>query len=471
MADEAIGLDIGGTRMRAARISADGVILDKKIIEGCREPGRALDMFCDLIRAFDGPDVRAIGIGVPGRVDARSGAVLSGGFLDLSCVDVKGRIEREFGRPVRIENDCSMALIAEARVGAAKGLANVVMLTIGTGIGGAAMLDGRIVNGKQAAGQLGHVVVQADGPVCVCGQAGCVELYSSGTALGRLTAEAGLPSGLRCEEILENAASGDEPHRALLSRWAKPLRAAINTLSATFDPDVLLLGGGLGGCAVGALEFAPAIGRWYQMAVRAAALGDDAGMIGAGLAALELAGPLGTGKKVVLVNGVPASGKSRVASRIAESLGWQMLSLDMVKNPFLAELDNVDRLFNRRLGKASYRAIWDIVAAAPPGAGFVIDAWFGFQPLEQLDDYLASSGVDRLAELWCSAPPEVIGERYRARLSDRLPGHPGESYVPELIDLARRAAPTGRAPSLTIDTTASLNEASTLAWLRETLQL
>jgi glucokinase len=471
MADEAIGLDIGGTRMRVARITADGRILDKKIVEGCRDPERALDKFCELIRAFDGPNVRAVGLGVPGRVDARSGAVLSGGFLDLSSVDVKGRIEREFGRPVRIENDCSMALIAEARVGAAKGLANVVMLTIGTGIGGAAMLDGRIVNGKQAAGQLGHIVVQADGPVCVCGQAGCVELYSSGTALGRLTAEAGLPAGLRCEEILERAASGEERHRALLGRWAGPLRAAINTLSATFDPDVLLLGGGLGAGALGALDFAPAIGRWYQTPVRAAALGDDAGMIGAGLAALELAAPFRSGKKIVLVNGVPASGKSRVASRIADRLGWQMLSLDMVKNPFLAELDNVDRLFNRRLGKASYRAIWDIIAAAPPGAGFVIDAWFGFQPLEQLDGYFVFSGVDAVAELWCSAPPEVIGDRYRARLAERLPGHPGESYVPELIDLARRAAPTGRAPSLTIDTTTPLDEAATLGWLGETLNL
>ncbi|WP_246697836.1 AAA family ATPase [Rhizobium sp. G21] len=194
-------------------------------------------------------------------------------------------------------------------------------------------------------------------------------------------------------------------------------------------------------------------------------------MIGAGLAALELAGLRHVGKKVVLVNGVPASGKSRVASQIANRLGWQMLSLDMVKNPFLAELDDVDRLFNRRLGKASYRAIWDIVAAAPPGAGFVIDAWFGFQPLEQLDGYLASSGVDGLAELWCSAPPEVIGERYRARLTERLPGHPGESYVPELIELARSAAPTGRAPSLTINTTAPLNEAATLVWLGEKLKL
>ncbi len=172
---EAIGLDIGGTRMRVARVDATGTILDKKIIDGCQEPERALAMMIDLIAEFDRPTVSAIGIGIPGRVDARAARVLSGGFLDLSGIDVKGRIEARFSRPVRLENDCSMALIAEARVGAAKGLANVVMLTIGTGIGGGVMLDGRIVHGRQAAGQLGHIVVHEDGPLCVCGQRGCVD--------------------------------------------------------------------------------------------------------------------------------------------------------------------------------------------------------------------------------------------------------------------------------------------------------
>ncbi len=141
------------------------------------------------------------------------------------------------------------------------------------------------------------------------------------------------------------------------------------------------------------------------------------------------------------------------------------MALDTVKNPFLARIENVDRPFNRTLGKASYQAIFDVIAASAPGTSFVVDAWFGFQPLEDLDRYIAASDVTDLAELWCSAPPEVIGERYRARLVDRLPGHPGESYVPELIELARRATPTGRAPLLTVDTTVPFDEDAAVAWL------
>ncbi|SIR28002.1 glucokinase [Rhizobium sp. RU20A] len=511
---EAIGLDIGGTRMRVARVDQAGTIIAKKIIDGCQEPERALAMMIDLIAAFDRPEVAAIGIGIPGRVDARAARVLSGGFLDLSGIDVKGRIEARFSRPVRLENDCSMALIAEARIGAAKGLENVVMLTIGTGIGGGAMLDGRIVYGRQAAGQLGHIVVNENGPTCVCGQQGCVELYSSGTAFGRLKTAAGFPADLRCEEVIDRAGAGDGPCAALLSDWARPLRAALNTLSASFDPDILLLGGGLGDSALKALAHAPDAGRWYRTPVAAAKLGDDAGMIGSALAALEALGqgmsgsstrpstadcaatvsaqastpvaappfaappfaasigadtridqPASAAKRLILVNGVPASGKSSVARRVAALTGATLMALDTIKNPFLARIENVDRPFNRTLGQASYQAIFDVIAASAPGTSFVVDAWFGFQPLEDLDRYLSASGVTVLAEIWCSAPPEVIGKRYRARLTERLPGHPGESYVPELIALAARATPTGRAPLLTVDTTVPFNEERAMTWL------
>ena len=467
---DAIGLDIGGTRMRVARISSKGEILDKKIIDGSRDSERAMAAIEALISEMDRPEAAALGVGVPGRVDARTGAVLSGGFLDLSGVDVKARLERRFGRPVAIANDCSMALVGEARAGAARGLDNVVMLTIGTGIGGAAMLDGRIVNGRQAAGQLGHLVVREGGRACVCGQSGCVEMYSSGTALGELIAESGLPSGLRCEELLARADQGDDAARAVLTQWASPLRAAINTLSATFDPDVLLLGGGLGHCALQALRYAGNEGRWYHTDVRAAELGDDAGVIGAGLAALELARLRPCGKRVVMVNGVPASGKSRVSHALSERTGWPVLALDTIKNPFLAHIDNVDRLFNRTLGKASYQAIWDVVAEAPDNSTFIIDAWFGFQPLEQLDVYLAKAGVTHLAEVWCAAPGQVLADRYRARLADRLPGHPGEAYVPELIELAAKVGPAGRGPVFTLDTTLAPADDALTDWVRRALR-
>src|SRR4051812_32458970 len=133
---QAIGVDIGGTNIRAARISATGEILSKKIVAGSRDRDMAIGMIVGLIREMDGPDIAAIGIGVPGRTNTRTGEVLSGGFLDLSGCDFKGLIEQVFAKPVAIANDCSMALIGETRVGAARGIDSAVMLTIGTGIGG-----------------------------------------------------------------------------------------------------------------------------------------------------------------------------------------------------------------------------------------------------------------------------------------------------------------------------------------------
>lgn len=453
----AIGLDVGGTRIRAARVDEAGRILDKRIIEGTRDPEQALELFEALIAELDGPEVAAIGIGVPGRVDARTGAVLSGGFLNLAGIDVRAVLSERFSRPVAISNDCSMALIGEARAGAAKGLANVVMLTIGTGIGGAAMLDGRIVTGRQAAGQLGHLVVKHDGAECVCGQRGCVEMYSSGTSFARLVSEVGLKSGYRCEDALADAPH-DASARQLVEAWAVPLRAAISTLSATFDPDVLLLGGGLGHRALAALDFVADAGHWYRTPVAAAALGDDAGVIGAALAGLDLVPvTVGAGKRLVMVNGVPASGKSHVAAALAHETGWPVLALDTIKNPFLAEIGDVDRPFNRLLGRATYAAIWDTIAAAPDGAGFIVDAWFGFQPLEVLKDGIARAGITSAVEVWCSAPPEVIGERYRSRVGSRPKGHPGEEYVPELIALAGRAKPFGIGPVVEVDTTRPLS--------------
>lgn len=472
MQDCTIGVDIGGTNIRAARISPSGEILRKKIVAGSRDRPSAIKIITDLISDMDAPDVIAIGIGVPGRVDAKTGMVLSGGYLDLSGCDFKGMIEKTFNRPVAISNDCSMALVGETTIGAATGVTSAVMLTIGTGIGGAAMENGMIVNGKQSAGQLGHIIVNHNGRKCVCGQRGCVETESSGTALGRHLEEAGYPSGTRFEDILPLARAGDETALEVLRNWASPLRAAISTLSATFDPAVLLLGGGMGQAAVTALGFLAKGQGWYSTEVRAAALGDDAGMIGAGMMARQMVRDVSAlpvdvkGKRIVLVNGVPASGKSRISKALSQQTGWPVLALDTVKNPFLEHIEGVDRLFNRTLGKASYQAIWQIIKEAPEGSSFIVDAWFGFQPIELLKEHLDKIGQIELAEIWCHAPGDVLAERYSARLGDRLPGHPGESYIPELIALAARAEPTGLAPLFEVDTTLAPDDVAVSNWIQ-----
>lgn len=152
------------------------------------------------------------------------------------------------------------------------------------------------------------------------------------------------------------------------------------------------------------------------------------------------------GKRVILVNGIPASGKSSLAVELSAQTGWLSLSLDGVKNPFLQRLEGVDRAFNRKLGQASYQVIWSIIGDAPQGSSFIVDAWFGFQPKEVLKTYLAQAGVTKVLEIWCQISPDSAGARYQARLGDRLPGHLGAEYIPELKVLAEKAQPMELGP-------------------------
>lgn len=451
----AIGIDIGGTRIRAARV-AQGGIEARAGTPSSHDPREALDRVIALALQVRSPDVTAIGIGVPGQVHAATRRVLSGGYVNFAGLDVAGEVEGATGLPVTIENDATMALLGEAAHGAARGLRNVVMLTIGTGIGGAILSNGQVLRGAGAAGQLGHLCVDPGGRPCVCGKLGCVETVSSGSAFAVHLAEAGLPPDTRAEDLL---ARGDAVARGVLTAWAAPLRAAIDSLIATCNPDCVVIGGGAGAAAFAALATVPARPSWYGAPVLAATLADDAGVIGAATAARPAP------KRVILVNGVPASGKSTVAAALSRATGWPVLSLDTIKTPFLAILPPGDRLFNRTLGRASYAAIFDVVAEAPPGCTFILDAWFGFQPTEVLEAGLARAGASERAEIWCQAPPEVVGQRYGARLSTRAAGHPGADYIPELMALATRAAPTGLAPRFDVDTTEALPLAEILAWL------
>lgn len=170
-------------------------------------------------------------------------------------------------------------------------------------------------------------------------------------------------------------------------------------------------------------------------------------------------------KRAVLVNGIPASGKSTVARAISDAKGWPLLTLDTIKEALFVHLGTGDRDYNRLLGKASYQAIFAIIHDFPDGSSVVIDAWFGFQPFAVLQDHLAQAGIGQVAEVWCYAPGEVLGERYRARLGQRHGGHLGESYVPELIELANRAKPLGTYPLFDTDTTRPLDATALLKWL------
>ncbi|MFP2505956.1 AAA family ATPase [Buttiauxella gaviniae] len=171
------------------------------------------------------------------------------------------------------------------------------------------------------------------------------------------------------------------------------------------------------------------------------------------------------GKTVVLVNGVPASGKSTIARLLSEHFTLPLLTIDGIKEPFMAQFDEIDRPFNRRLGSAAYEVIWSIVADSPVQCIFIIDAWFGFQPKEALERYLEHAGVTRVLEVWNHIPGPLAAERYAQRLGVRRPGHPGEEYLPELVKLADTAEPMSLGPVYTVEQANAHNGAALLAWL------
>lgn len=174
-------------------------------------------------------------------------------------------------------------------------------------------------------------------------------------------------------------------------------------------------------------------------------------------------------KSAVFVNGVPASGKSSVARAIADQTGWPLLGLDTVKEAFFHHLGTGDRAYNRLLGKASYEAIFALIGSFPDGSHAIVDAWFGFQPAEVLDQHIARGGISRIVEVWCHAPPDVIGARYLSRVAERPQGHLGADYVPELVALAKRARPIGRYPLAEVDTTMAIDQAGLAARIRQLL--
>jgi glucokinase len=458
MQSDAIGIDIGGTNIRAARVAWNGDIIARRAVPVDRDPDACLRQCLDLIAALRTVSTASVGIGVPGQVDFAAQTVLSGGYVDLSSLPFAARIADMAGLPVTVDNDASMALWGEAACGAARGLASAVLLTIGTGIGGAVLDRGEILRGHGTAGQLGHMTVVPGGRPCVCGRIGCVETESSGTAFGVHLHEAGLPSGTRAEDLL--TAHDDPGAVQVLNRWAGPMLAAIDTLISTLAPEAVLIGGGVGAAAVAALGRLPRNASWFDAPIRAAALGDDAGVIGAALASRP------RGRRVVLVNGVPASGKSAVAQAISGGTGWPILSLDTVKNPFLAELAPVDRLQNRALGRAAYQSIFGLIASFPPDATVIFDAWFGFQTREVLEKGLLDAGIIDAVEVWCHAAPAVIGDRYSARIDSRPAGHPGLDYVPELVALAGRARPLGIFPCVDVRTEGPLDAAALINRVR-----
>jgi glucokinase len=310
-----IGVDLGGTKMLVGAVDGDGRTVHRRSARTADlTPEEVLALLeSELQVALEArPEAAAIGLGVPCTVDRAGGICVSAVNLPLIDVPLRDRIAERFGVPVSIDNDANVAAIAEARRGAARGVRNLVLLTIGTGIGGGLILDGRPYRGAHGAGaELGHVVVDIDGPPCQgnCPNRGCIEAIASGTALAaeaeRVAAAApdsalarAAADGARLDGSLvtELARDGDPGSVAVLETIGRRLGVALSGLANIFDPEAIVVGGGV--MSAGELLLGPAREELRARAlppqnatsVHAAALGGDAGMIGAAiLAADELA--------------------------------------------------------------------------------------------------------------------------------------------------------------------------------------
>jgi glucokinase len=311
-ATEAIGVDLGGTKMLVGVVDTD-----QEVRHRSREasPGKSSE---ELLRALgDGlvaarearPDAIAAGLGIPCRIDRRRGVAVGAVNLPLEDVPIRDLMTERLGLPVFVDNDANVAALAEHRFGAARGTDNAVMLTVGTGIGGGLILGGDVYRGSHgAAAELGHFTMDLDGPACQgsCPNHGCIESVASGTALAReglAAAEREPDSALgralaAGEEITGRAVSdaalgGDEPARGAVELIGRRIGIAAAGYANVFDPDVIVLGGGV--MALGELLLEPAreelrsraLTPMDQTPIVPAQLGPEAGLVGAATMAIE----------------------------------------------------------------------------------------------------------------------------------------------------------------------------------------
>ncbi len=319
MMSSVLGVDVGGTKVAVGPVDRDGAQLARPIFDSSQAVGTAAfinGLESTLRRALaDFADFQpeAIGLACAGTVDHAHGVVLSSPNLPLEDVPLAGILEKSLGIPVVLENDANAAVLGEAVAGAAAGLQHVVMLTLGTGVGGALFLDGRLYRGASGgAGELGHVVVQADGLPCRCGNRGCLEMYASGSAMGRHAEvrakdDATDPTGalrelaeqgrLTGREVSRLARLGDAGALGVVHELAGWLGIGLVGLTHIFDPEMIVVGGGVG--ELGELLIGPARAFVRENAlppgrdrvqVAAAKLGNKAGLVGGGLAAWEVLG-------------------------------------------------------------------------------------------------------------------------------------------------------------------------------------
>jgi glucokinase len=298
-----IGVDVGGTKVLAAVVSHDGSLRARleRPTEVSSEQAllTMLDGVVEELRAGE-PDVAAIGFGLPSRIDQRRGRAVASVNVPLADVDFRDRMRERHGLPVGIDNDANAATIAEWRAGAARGAQHVVMLTLGTGVGGGLIMDGTPYRGATGSGaELGHIVLELDGPPCRCGGRGHLESFATGIAADRVARERLGPESNAHDLVLRGRAGEPEAVEALAG-IGRYVGAAIASFVNALEPELIVIGGGFGEAA-GELLLGSAREVLAQdglspgrenVRILGAQLGTDAGVIGAGMVAFEALDPV-----------------------------------------------------------------------------------------------------------------------------------------------------------------------------------
>lgn len=307
----AVGLDVGGTKILATLLDEARQVhgewrLPTPARAGAAQVVDALVLAGEQVLGSLPPEARSrvvgVGVSAAGQIDTSTGTVAyaSPNIAGWTGTPVGPLLGERLGLPVIVENDANAAAYGEFRLGAGQGCASLAAVTVGTGVGGGLVLDGCIWRGgRWRGGELGHMVIQAEGVRCNCGQTGCLEAYASGTAIARLAAQAVPGFDGTAREVFAAAAGGDPAMAAVLARSARFLAQGLVSLASLVDPDLFVLGGGVAtqpsylGLVLAALADPAVSGERPVEAerVRLAVLGERAGAVGAACLALEAALP------------------------------------------------------------------------------------------------------------------------------------------------------------------------------------
>jgi glucokinase len=296
MPDYSIGVDLGGTNLRAAAVTADGTMLEK--IAGSTDLHEGRDaVIADMVRSVEHlrkscgeGKLVGVGIGVPGFILIEKGVISGSNNLpEFDNFPIRDVIEKQLGTSIFLENDANAAALGEKWIGAGRDVNDLVLLTLGTGIGGGIIADGKVLHGLVGmAGELGHVTVVPSGNPCGCGNYGCLEKHASATAIVAMARMLQLGDNLTSEHVYKLAVLGDDRAQMIFRTMGTMLGIALGTLINIFNFPLYLLSGGV---AAAWDQFAPAMiaeiekrsytYRHVKTRVEKATLGNEAGLFGA----------------------------------------------------------------------------------------------------------------------------------------------------------------------------------------------